>query len=78
VQLKLNEIVAALHGASNRLVDVERSSEDELKALRERYQDLTAITKSESTSTRSHSIEEIKSPEPFWESGLSEHAKKKD
>jgi hypothetical protein len=49
-----------------------------LKALRERYQDLTAITKSESTSTRSHSIEEIKSPEPFWESGLSKHAKKKD
>jgi len=37
VQLKLNEIVAALEGASNRLVGAEELSEDELHALHERY-----------------------------------------
>jgi low affinity Fe/Cu permease len=37
VQLKLNEIVAALEGASNRLVGAEDLSEDELHALHERY-----------------------------------------
>ena len=33
VQLKLNEIVAALQGASNRLIDVEDLNEEELRAL---------------------------------------------
>jgi low affinity Fe/Cu permease len=37
VQLKLNEIVAALEGASNRLVGAEELSENELHALHERY-----------------------------------------
>jgi len=37
VQLKLNEIVAALEGASNRLVGAEDLSEDELHGLHERY-----------------------------------------
>lgn len=37
VQLKLNEIVAAMQGASNRLVGAEELSEDELRALHERY-----------------------------------------
>ncbi len=37
VQLKLNEIVAALEGASNRLVGAEELSEDELHVLHQRY-----------------------------------------
>jgi low affinity Fe/Cu permease len=37
VQLKLNEIVAAIQGASNRLVGAEELSEGELRALHERY-----------------------------------------
>jgi low affinity Fe/Cu permease len=37
VQLKLNEVVAALHGASNRLVGAEELSEEELRCLHERY-----------------------------------------
>lgn len=37
VQLKLNEIVAAIQGASNRLVGAEDLSEDELRRLHERY-----------------------------------------
>src|SRR5262245_27771142 len=37
VHLKLNEIVAALEGASNRLVDVEDLSEKELETLHKFY-----------------------------------------
>jgi low affinity Fe/Cu permease len=37
IQLKLNEVVAALKGASNRLVGAEELSEEELRALHERY-----------------------------------------
>lgn len=37
IQLKLNEVVAALAGASNRLVGAEEFSEEELKRLHERY-----------------------------------------
>jgi low affinity Fe/Cu permease len=37
LQLKINEIVAALKGASNRLISVEDLSEAELKQLHARY-----------------------------------------
>ncbi len=37
MQLKINEIVAALKGASNRLISVEDLSEAELQKLRMRY-----------------------------------------
>ncbi|MDQ5857878.1 MAG: low affinity iron permease family protein [Acidobacteriota bacterium] len=37
IQLKLNEVVAALAGASNRLVGAEELSEEELRKLHERY-----------------------------------------
>jgi low affinity Fe/Cu permease len=40
IQLKLNEVVAALAGASNRLVGVEAFSEAELEDLNRRYHDL--------------------------------------
>src|SRR5438034_10472927 len=43
VQLKLNELVAALKGASNRLIDVEAWTEDELKNLQAHYQRLTYL-----------------------------------
>ena len=38
VQLKLNELIAALDGASNRLIDVEDLAEHELGHLYRRYQ----------------------------------------
>ena len=37
LQLKLNEVVAAIQGASNRLVGAEELSEKELRTLHERY-----------------------------------------
>ncbi len=45
VQLKLNEIVAALEGASNRLVNVEDLSEEELTTLHRHYQALAQMAK---------------------------------
>jgi low affinity Fe/Cu permease len=40
MQVKLNEIVAAVKGASNRVINVEDLSEQEVRALHERYSEL--------------------------------------
>ena len=58
VQLKLNELVAAVQGASNRLIDVEGLSEDDLKTIHEHYQGLADMAKKEMELGKSHSIEE--------------------
>ena len=65
VQLKLNEIVAALEGASNRLISIEDLSEDELKVLHSHYQTLAEMAKKELQLTESHSIEEAESRHAF-------------
>jgi low affinity Fe/Cu permease len=58
IHLKLNEIVAALEGASNRLIDVEDLTEDEIKTLHTHYQSLVSMAKKDLQLTMSHSIEE--------------------
>ena len=58
IHLKLNEIVAALEGASNRLIDVEDLTEEEIKTLHKHYQKLVAMAKKDFKLTQSHSIEE--------------------
>ena len=58
VQLKLNELVAAMQGASNRLIDVEDLSEKELKLLHEHFQQLVIMAKKDQGLTDSHSVEE--------------------
>jgi low affinity Fe/Cu permease len=58
VQLKLNEIVAALRGASNRLIDVEALSEEDLRLLHRHYARLVAMAEREEDIGSSHSIEE--------------------
>ncbi len=58
VQLKLNELVAAIEGASNRLISVEDLSEHELKVLHQHYQQLGEMAKRHRSITESHSIEE--------------------
>jgi low affinity Fe/Cu permease len=60
VHLKLNEIVAALEGASNRLVDVEDLSEAELKTLHRFYEELAVLAKRDRHVTASHSIDEAR------------------
>jgi low affinity Fe/Cu permease len=58
VQLKLNELVAAVQGASNSLIDVEGLSEEELKTIHEHYQGLADLAKKEIDLGKSHSVEE--------------------
>jgi low affinity Fe/Cu permease len=58
VQLKLNEIVAALQGASNRLVNVEDLSEAELSTLHRHYQALAEMSKTDVDVHQSHSVDE--------------------
>lgn len=61
IQLKLNELVAAMAGASNRLVDVEDLSEAELEALHRFYRKLAAMAKKDASLSESHSVEEARS-----------------
>lgn len=65
VQLKLDEIVAALEGASNRLISVEDLSEEELKILRSHYQRLAEMARQDFKITESHSIEEAEARHNF-------------
>ena len=58
IHLKLNELVAAMAGASNRLIEVEALTERELATLRRHYHELTALAREETDVTKSHSVEE--------------------
>lgn len=58
VQLKLNEIVAALEGASNRLIDVEDFDEAELRQLHTFYRTLSRMAKADGHLGQSHSVDE--------------------
>jgi low affinity Fe/Cu permease len=58
VQLKLNEVVAAINGASNHLIDVEELSESDLQTLRAHYQRLVGLAREGGELTQSHSVEE--------------------
>ena len=61
IHLKLNEIVAAMEGASNRLIDVEDLSEPEINALRNYYKRLIELARKDDQLTTTHSIEEAAS-----------------
>ncbi|MEO6404285.1 MAG: low affinity iron permease family protein [Ferruginibacter sp.] len=58
IQLKLNELVAAHEFASNRLVNVENMTEEELKVIQKYYGKLSDFTKNEGNLQQSHSIDE--------------------
>jgi low affinity Fe/Cu permease len=58
IHLKLNELVAAMKGASNRLIDVEDLSEEELVTLHKYYGRLVVMARKDERLTESHSIEE--------------------
>jgi low affinity Fe/Cu permease len=58
MELKLNELIAAVHGASNRLIDVEELSEREIETLHRHYAALVKMAHKELDLTASHSVEE--------------------
>jgi low affinity Fe/Cu permease len=60
LQLKLNELIAASSKASNRLIDVEDLTDDELKQLKKFYCDLSELAEKDNNLFASHPIEEAK------------------
>ena len=58
IHLKLNELVAALPWTSNRLINVEELTEEEVKILHEHYQKLVELAKKDNDLKCSHSIED--------------------
>jgi low affinity Fe/Cu permease len=60
VQLKLNELVAAIEGASNRLISVEDLSDEDLEVLHSHYRELGLMSERESHIAESHSVNEAK------------------
>ena len=56
--IKLNELIASIEGASNRLIDVENLSEEELEVLQRHFRRLVDMAKKDDSLTRSHSVEE--------------------
>lgn len=58
MQLKLNELIAASATASNRLVDVEELSAEELQTLKKFYIRLSELAKKEMDIHQTHSIDE--------------------
>ncbi|GAB3361213.1 hypothetical protein GCM10027566_27490 [Arachidicoccus ginsenosidivorans] len=59
LQMKLNELIASNKRASNRLIDVEDLTEEELVLIKDYYIKLSSISKKEKELQRSHSIEEM-------------------
>jgi low affinity Fe/Cu permease len=58
IQLKLNELVAANETASNRLVNVEGMTEEELKVIQKYYYKLGDFAQKQDNLQQSHSIDE--------------------
>lgn len=50
MQLKLNELIAAVEGASNKMIDIEDLSEDELNGIARDYRKLVAHVTTDDTS----------------------------
>lgn len=58
IQLKLNELVAAVQGSSNRLIGAEDLSEAELATLKKHYATLADLAARDGELRKSHSVEE--------------------
>lgn len=58
LQLKLNELIASSNKASNKLVDIEDLTEEELDKLKSFYIKLAELAKKEDNTFKSHSWDE--------------------
>lgn len=69
MQVKLNELLAAQHGASNRLINVEDLSEEEVRGLHRRFQELAQREQGLGQAHSARSIEEVRDPDDFANQG---------
>jgi low affinity Fe/Cu permease len=58
IHLKLNELIASTKTASNRLIDSEDLSEEELRTIKDFYIKLAALSKKEKNVFATHSLDE--------------------
>ena len=58
IQLKLNELVASNEFSSNRLVDIESMTEEEMEIVQKYYRSLSDLSAKDASLQTSHSIEE--------------------
>lgn len=74
IHLKLNELLASHQGASNRMVDIEDLTEEELDRLHKFYVELSDLAEEEDDLTCTHSIDAAQENHNFK---LSNHKTKK-
>jgi len=67
VHLKLNELIAAVEGASNRLIGAEQLDDDALLRLHSRFEALAETVRQGTEIAESRSVEEIPHPEEVLE-----------
>ena len=60
IQLKLNEVIAAITGANNKLIDVETLSEKDLEKLKDNYSRLSSIFSGTNDKLDTHKIKKAK------------------
>ncbi|GAA4460147.1 hypothetical protein GCM10023093_02320 [Nemorincola caseinilytica] len=65
MQLKLNELIAATKGASNRVIDIEDLTEEELRVLKKFYIKLSDLAEESSDIGATHSIDEAEKNQAF-------------
>lgn len=58
MQIKLNELIACHEKASNRLIDVEDLTDDELQVIRKFYEKLADLAEEENGVNTTHSLDE--------------------
>ncbi|WP_317191903.1 low affinity iron permease family protein [Hymenobacter rubidus] len=58
LHLKLNELIAATRGASNRLINAQDFSEEEIRTLHDFYCALAEMAKQDNDLGKTHSVEE--------------------
>ncbi len=76
IQLKLNELVASHEYASNRLVDIEGMTEEEMLVIQKYYVYLSKLTKKEGSLQSTHSIDEAREQHEFKEDLQEQHPRK--
>ncbi len=77
IQLKLNELVASNKLSSNRLVDIESLSEEEMEVVQKYYHKLSMLTEKEETLHTSHSLGEAQEQHDKKSKGKDSQPRKK-
>ncbi len=67
LQMKLNELIAATKGASNRVINIEDMTEEELRVLKKFYVKLSDLSEQKGDLQASHSVAEAEKNEAFKE-----------